>query len=70
MREVLTETLEIPIAEAARRMGVSRTALYAVLDGKSAVTPGMAVRFAELTNGEPDLYVLMQMKLALWRATR
>src|SRR4051794_39243815 len=45
MREILTEHLRLPIAEAARRMKVSRPSLYAVLNGEGAVTAEMALRF-------------------------
>jgi antitoxin HigA-1 len=68
MREILDEHAKMPIAEAARRMEISRPALYAVLNGESAVTPDMALRFARLTGGTPDLYVNMQTNRDLWLA--
>lgn len=70
MREILTETLKVPIAEAARRMRVSRPALYAVLNGEGAVTADMALRFAKLTGAEPELYLRMQSGHDLWQAAR
>jgi addiction module HigA family antidote len=70
MREILVEHLQIPIAEAARRMGVSRPSLYAVLTGKGSVTAEMALRFARLTGATPDLYLHMQEGYDLWHATR
>jgi addiction module HigA family antidote len=60
MREILEDHLKLTIAEATRRMGVSRPALYAVLNGTAAVTAEMALRFARLTGGAPDLYLNMQ----------
>lgn len=60
MREILEDHLKLTIAEAARRMGVSRPALYAVLNGTAAVTAEMALRFARLTGGAPELYLNMQ----------
>ena len=68
MREILDDHVRLPIATAARRMGVSRPALYAVLSGKSAVTADMALRFAALVQGEPELYLHMQARHDLWRA--
>ncbi len=68
MREILTEHLEVPIAEAARRMGISRPSLYAVLTGKGAVTAEMALRFARLTGGTADLFLHMQEAHDLWHA--
>ena len=60
MREILEEHTKMTIAEAARRMKVSRPALYTVLNGTAAVTAEMALRFARLTGGAPELYLNMQ----------
>ena len=68
MREILDEHVKLPIAEAARRMEISRPALYAVLNGTGAVTPDMALRFGRLVHGEPELYVHMQANRDLWLA--
>lgn len=68
MREILEEHVKVPIAEAARRMKVSRQSLYAVLNGASAVTADIAVRFAKLTGGTPELFVQMQANYDLWHA--
>jgi antitoxin HigA-1 len=61
MREILEDHIKLTIAEAARRMKVSRPALYAVLNGSAAVTADMALRFARLTGGAPELYLNMQI---------
>src|SRR5438309_11517947 len=68
MREILEEHARISIFEAARRIAISRPALYAVLNGSGAVTPEMALRFGRLVKGEPDLYVQMQARRDLWLA--
>ena len=68
MREILEEHVKMPVAEAARRMRISRPSLYAVLNGKSAVTPEMALRFGRLVGGNPELYVNMQLGYDLWHA--
>lgn len=68
MREILDEHVKLPIAEAARRMKVSRPSLYAVLNGTSAVTADMALRFGRLTGAAPDLYLQMQSQRDLWLA--
>ena len=65
MREILEDHLKLTIAEAARRMGVSRPAVYAVLNGTAAVTAEMALRFARLTGGAPELYLNMQTRYEL-----
>jgi antitoxin HigA-1 len=61
MREILEEHVKLTIAEAARRMKVSRQALHAVLNGTATVTVEMALRFARLTGGAPKLYLDIQV---------
>jgi addiction module HigA family antidote len=68
MREILEDHAKLTISEAARRMGVSRPALYAVLNGNAAVTAEMALRFARLTGGAPELYLNMQTSYDLQAA--
>jgi addiction module HigA family antidote len=68
MREILADHVKMSIAEAARRMRVSRPALYAVLNGSSAATADMVLRFTRLTGGAPDLYLQMQASRDLWLA--
>ncbi len=55
MREILDEHLKLPIAAAARRMKVSRPALYAVLNGTAAVTAHMALRLGRPSGGAPEV---------------
>jgi addiction module HigA family antidote len=61
MREILEDHVKLSISEAARRMRISRPALYGVLNGTSAVTAEMALRFGRLTGGTPELYLNMQI---------
>jgi antitoxin HigA-1 len=68
MREILEDHIKMSITEAARRMKISRPALYAVLNGTSAVTADMALRFTRMTGGTPELYLQMQAARDLWLA--
>ena len=67
-REILEDHFKLGVTEAAKRMDISRQSLYAVLDGKSAVTAEMALRFGRLVDGQPELYLAMQAKRDLWLA--
>jgi addiction module HigA family antidote len=67
-REILDDHVRLSVAEAATRMRISRQSLYAVLNGGSAVTADMALRFGRLVGGAPELYVDMQVKRDLWQA--
>lgn len=68
MREILEEHVKLSVAEAARRMRISRPSLYAVLNGTGAVSADMALRFSKLTGAAPELYLRMQDNYDLWRA--
>jgi antitoxin HigA-1 len=70
MLEVLREPLRMSKAEAARRMQITRPALYAVLKGESAVSAEMALRFCRLAGGDPQLLLNMQAGFDLWYAKR
>jgi addiction module HigA family antidote len=61
MRQILEDRVKLTIAEAARRMGVSRQAVHSVLNGTATVTAEMALRFARLTDGAPEVYLDMQV---------
>jgi antitoxin HigA-1 len=62
------EALPLSKAEVARRLGVTRSALYNVIEQRSAVSAVMAVRFEVVTGTSADLLVRMQAGHDLWRA--
>ena len=70
--EVLREDVIVPLGltltEAARRLGVSRTTLSSVVNGKAALTPEMAIRIGKATRTTPESWFYMQAKLDLWLA--
>lgn len=70
MREILDDHVGLTVVEAARRMGISRQSLHAVLSGRGAVSADMALRFGRLVGGAPELYLRMQEAHGLWHARR
>ena len=62
------ETSGMTKAELARKLGVTRPALYNVLAERSAVSADMAVRFEAVTGTSADLLMRMQAGHDLWRA--
>jgi len=68
MREVIEEHVGLSATAMARRMGISRQAFQAVLHRRRAVTADIALRFARLTGGRPELFLRMQENLDLWTA--
>jgi addiction module HigA family antidote len=68
MREIIEEHVKLSIAKAAREMGITRAALYTVLNGTGRVTADMALLFSKLTGAVPDLFLHMQDSHDLWHA--
>ena len=48
-------------SEIARMLGISRQHLHDILQEKKPITPQMALRFAKLMGGSPDVWLRMQM---------
>jgi addiction module HigA family antidote len=56
--------------EIARLLGISRQALYDILNEKQGVTPAVAVRLGKLFGNGPALWLNMQQSYDLWHAER
>ncbi|MBA3520305.1 MAG: HigA family addiction module antidote protein [Rhizobiales bacterium] len=60
LREDVLPALNIPKTEIARKLGISRAMLYAILDEKAPVSPAMALRFAKLLGTSPEVWMNLQ----------
>jgi addiction module HigA family antidote len=58
------------LAEAARRLGISRPALYALLDGRAGVSPRMALRLAAATPVPAEMWLIEQARYDLARVKK
>jgi addiction module HigA family antidote len=61
IREELLTPHKLTVAEAARRLGVTRVALINVLEGKSALSNDMAYRLEALTGMDADVMIGWQV---------
>ena len=68
IREDVIKPLGLTITEAAKKLGVTRKALSALLNCRVALSPDMAVRIGKATNTSPESWLFMQAKLDLWHA--
>ncbi len=59
------EDLGLGVAEAAEGLGITRQQLYNVLNGKSGITPEMAVRLEKGFGGSAALWLQMQVNYDL-----
>jgi addiction module HigA family antidote len=62
------EPLGLTVTEAAKKLGVARKTLSALINGRAALSPEMAVRIARATCTSPESWLMMQTRLDLWEA--
>ncbi len=68
LREDVIKPLGLTVTEAAKRLGVTRKTLSALINCKASMSPGMAVRIGKATRTSPESWLYMQSKLDLWLA--
>ena len=69
MEEVI-RALGIQVTEAARRLGMSRTALSRVLNRKAAISPDLAIRLERAGISTARFWLGLQMNYDLWQAQK
>ncbi len=60
--------LGLTIKEAAFKMGITRQNLSDIVNGKTAISPVMALKIAKAFNSNAEFWLNMQMKYDLWQA--
>jgi len=68
LREDVMKPLGLTVTEAAKRLGVTRKTLSALLNCRASMSPEMAVRVSKATKTSPESWLYMQAKLELWIA--
>ena len=58
----------ISVSEAALRLGVSRQAMSAILNGRSGISADMALRLADALKTSAEMWTGMQSAYDLWQA--
>ena len=64
--------MRMSVAEAARRLGVSRQTLHGVMrpNNPKPITPGMALRIGRFCGDGPEIWLRLQISYDLWHAER
>ena len=70
IRELCLDPLGLSVTEAAEGLGVSRKTLSAVLNGRSGVSPEMALRLSIAFNTSPESWLNQQSQHDLWVARK
>jgi addiction module HigA family antidote len=66
IRELCLKPLELTVTEAAKSLGVSRKSLSELLNGRSGVSPEMALRLSMAFGTTPESWLNQQMQYDLW----
>jgi addiction module HigA family antidote len=66
LREYLPEGMSV--TEAARRLGVTRQSLSAILNGRAGISAEMALRLAASLGTSAEMWLSMQSAYDLWQA--
>ena len=68
IKELCLEPLGITVTEAAEALGVSRKTLSSIINGKSGISPEMAVRLSIAFNTSSESWLNQQTQNDLWGA--
>src|SRR5690348_2393322 len=68
VREDCLPELGLTVGEAAQALGVSRQTLDKIINGRSSITPDMAIRFEKIFGSTADTLLRMQLAYDLAEA--
>ena len=68
LKALYIEPMGISITQLALALGVSRKAVSAIVNGRKAVTPEMALRLSRALDTTPELWLNLQKTYDLWHA--
>ena len=70
VREFCIETLGLSVTEAAKGLGVSRSSLSELLNGRRGISPEMAIRLSTAFGGSAESWITQQAQYDLWQALK
>ena len=70
VRSACLEPLGLSVTDGAKVLGVSRQALNNVINGKSGISPQMAIRLSKAFGSTPETWLRMQLAYDLAQARK
>lgn len=70
LRELCLEPMNLTVTDAARSLGVSRKALSSILNGRTGISPEMAVRLSIAFDTSAESWLSQQLQYDLWHAEK
>jgi len=68
VRELCIDPLSLSVTEAAKGLGVSRTALSELINCRRGISPEMAIRLSVTFGGSAESWITQQAHYDLWKA--
>ncbi len=68
LRELCLEPMGLSVTGAAEALGVSRKTLSSILNGRSGISPEMAIRLSKAFDTTPESWLNQQQQFDLWHA--
>lgn len=70
LRSLCLEPLGLTVTQAARALDVSRKTLSAILNGRSGISPEMALRLSLAFDTTAESWLAQQLQYDLWQAEK
>lgn len=67
IREFCIEALDISVTQASVALGVTRKTLSSLLNGRSGISPEMALRLSKVFGRTPEGWLRLQIQYDLWK---
>ena len=68
IREFCVEPLGLTVTKVAESLGVTRKTFSMLLNGKSGISPEMALRLSKVFGRTPEGWLRLQLQYDLWKA--
>lgn len=68
IKEFCVDPLNLTVTRAAESLGVTRKTFSMLLNGKSGISPEMALRLSKVFGRSPEGWLRLQLQYDLWKA--
>ncbi len=68
LKKLCLEPLELTVTDAAEALGVSRKTLSSIINGRSGISPEMAIRLGKAFETSAESWLTQQVHYDLWEA--
>ena len=68
IKDFCIESLNLTVTDAAKSFGVTRKTVSALLNGRSGISPEMALRLSKVFGRSPEGWLKLQLQYDLWKA--